>query len=106
LLFGALEHIVLRVLILQTLVNNSVVKYSTHLVPSLVSGMKYSTHHLFRRISRAVPIGLTGLYQLGFSSKGAPVDEEEFDPTHRRSFGGFQHLGLLAGPGSSVWRLL
>jgi hypothetical protein len=43
-LVDALEHTILRVLILQTLVNNSVVKYSTHLVPSLVSGMKYSTH--------------------------------------------------------------
>jgi hypothetical protein len=44
LLVDALEHTVLRVLILQTLVNNSVVKDSTHLVPSLASGMTYSTH--------------------------------------------------------------
>jgi hypothetical protein len=44
LLVDALEHTVLRVLILQTLVSNSVVKDSTHLAPSLVSGMKYSTH--------------------------------------------------------------
>ena len=48
LLVDALEHTVLRVLILQTLVNNSVVKDSTHLVPSLVSGMKYSTHTILQ----------------------------------------------------------
>jgi hypothetical protein len=43
-LVDALEHTILRVLILQTLVSSSVVKDSTHIVPSLVSGMKYSTH--------------------------------------------------------------
>jgi hypothetical protein len=42
--YWALEHTVLRVLRIQTLENNSVVKDSTHLVPSLVSGMQYSTH--------------------------------------------------------------
>jgi hypothetical protein len=42
--YWALEHTVLRVLRIQTLENNSVVKDSTQLVPSLVSGMKYSTH--------------------------------------------------------------
>jgi len=48
LLVDALEHTVLRVFILQTLVNNSVVKDSTHLVPSLVSGMKYSTNTILQ----------------------------------------------------------
>jgi hypothetical protein len=42
--YWALEHTVLRVLRIQTLENNLMVKDSTHLVPSLVSGMKYSTH--------------------------------------------------------------
>jgi hypothetical protein len=45
-LVNALEHTILRALILQTLVKNSVVKYSTHLVPILVSRMKYSTHRI------------------------------------------------------------
>jgi hypothetical protein len=39
-LVDALDRTVLRVLILQNLENNLVVKYSTHLVLSLVSGMK------------------------------------------------------------------
>jgi hypothetical protein len=61
LLVDALEHTVLRVLILQTLENNSVVKDSTHLVPSLVSGIKYSTHTILHSSSiqednRAVPV--------------------------------------------------
>jgi hypothetical protein len=61
LLVDALEHTVLRVLILQTLENNSVVKDSTQLVPSLVSGMKYSTHTILhsssiQEDSRAVPV--------------------------------------------------
>ena len=51
LLVDALEHTVLRVLILQTLENNSVVKDSTHLVLSLVSGMKYSTHTILHSSS-------------------------------------------------------
>jgi hypothetical protein len=61
LLVDALEHTVLRVLILQTLENNSVVKDSTHLVPGLVSGMKYSTHTILhsssiQEDSRVVPV--------------------------------------------------
>jgi hypothetical protein len=87
LLVDALEHTVLRVLILQTLVNNLVVKDSTHLVPSLVSGMKYSTHTILQPssiqedlqgrtswINRDVPVRV--------SSRGAPFDEEEFDPAY------------------------
>jgi hypothetical protein len=48
LLVDAIEHTVLRVLILQTLVSSSMVKDSTHLTPSLVSGMKYSTHTILQ----------------------------------------------------------
>ena len=48
LLVDSLEHTVLRVLTLQTLVSSSVVKDSTHLAPSLVSGMKYSTHTILQ----------------------------------------------------------
>jgi hypothetical protein len=68
LLVDALEHTVLRVLILQTLVSSSLVKDSTHLAPSLVLGMKYSIHTILQLsciqedyqghtswISRAVP---------------------------------------------------
>jgi hypothetical protein len=80
LLVDALEHTVLRVLILQTLENNSVVKDSTHLVPSLVSGMKYSTHTILHPSS--IQEDQQGPYQLGFSSRGAPFVEEEFDPAY------------------------
>jgi hypothetical protein len=96
LLVDALEHTVLRVLILQTLVNNSVVKDSTHLVPSLVSGINtppapFYIHHHLRRTSRVIPVGPTGSYQLGFSCRGAPYVEEEFDLARRRSLGEYQH---------------
>jgi hypothetical protein len=79
LLVDALEHTVLRVLRLQTLENNSVVKDSTHLVPSLVSGMKYSTHTILHSSSIQED---SRAYQLGFSSRGAPLIEEQFDPAY------------------------
>jgi hypothetical protein len=47
-LYWDLEHIVLIVLRIQTLENKSLVKDLTHLVPSLVLGMKYSTHTIIK----------------------------------------------------------
>jgi hypothetical protein len=49
--FWALEHKdSLRVLRLQTLEINSVVKYSTHLDPSLVSGVQYASHTILQQV--------------------------------------------------------
>jgi hypothetical protein len=38
-----------------------------------------------------VPVGSVGPYQLGFSCRGTPYVEEEFDLARRRSLGEFQH---------------
>jgi hypothetical protein len=78
----ALEHKdVLRVLRLQTLEINSMVKDPTYLDPSLVSGVKYSSHTILQsgtghiHQQRKRQCAASG----GFQQEGAPSEGEQFD---------------------------
>jgi hypothetical protein len=76
----------LRVLRLQTLENNSVVKDSTHLVPSLVLGMKYSTHTILH--SSQVPSSIqegSGVVLRGMTgNSGKVVTTKRMEAIFRR----------------------